>query len=53
MTLEVSAPAAMGLISSREFITVRRFEKRGDVYVSAGLSTDQCEDIVPKSNFVR
>ena len=43
----------MGLISSREFITVRRIEKRGDQYISAGISTDKCEDIVPTSDFVR
>ena len=43
----------MGLIASREFVTVRRFEKRGEIYVSAGISTDQCEDMVPKSNYVR
>ncbi|CAK8671997.1 unnamed protein product [Clavelina lepadiformis] len=53
ITLEVSSPAAMGLIASREFITVRRIEKCGDCYVSAGISTDQCDDIIPKSNYVR
>uniref|UniRef100_F6SFB8 START domain-containing protein n=1 Tax=Ciona intestinalis TaxID=7719 RepID=F6SFB8_CIOIN len=53
ITLEVSAPAAMGLISSREFVTVRRVDKFGDDYVSAGISTNACEHMVPKSNFVR
>uniref|UniRef100_H2ZG38 START domain-containing protein n=1 Tax=Ciona savignyi TaxID=51511 RepID=H2ZG38_CIOSA len=53
LTLEVSAPAALGLISSREFVTVRRIDKFEDEYISAGISTDSCENLVPKSNFVR
>nr|CAB3266636.1 stAR-related lipid transfer protein 3 [Phallusia mammillata] len=53
VTLEVSSPAALGLIPSREFVTVRRIDKIGDVFISAGVSTQSCEELVPKTNFIR
>jgi len=60
ITVEVSAPAAMGLISSREFVTVRMIDQVNGktlldppLYVSAGISTDKLDDELDNCDFVR
>lgn len=47
ISLEVSRPAAGGIIKSREFLTVRRVDKIGDIYISAGIFTDYNIDMPP------
>ena len=47
VTCEISAPAAMGMISSRQFVTVRTTNTPtcdSDIYVSAGMSTELLDD---------
>ncbi|XP_061432417.1 stAR-related lipid transfer protein 3-like [Lethenteron reissneri] len=39
VTYEVAASAARGLISPRDFVTVRRVERRPDRFISSGMST--------------
>lgn len=39
VTYDVSAGAAGGVISARDFVNVRRIERRKEMYVSSGMST--------------
>ena len=53
LTLETSAPAALGLIASRDFVTIRRTLVNNDVYVGVGMSTDTFDNIILPSNNIR
>lgn len=61
ITVETSAPAAMGMIASRQFVTVRYHARPGDpilrgkddMFVSAGMSTDKWDHQLPQNSFVR
>jgi len=49
VTCEISAPAAMGMISSRQFVTVRTTntptcDSDAHTYISAGMSTELLDD---------
>ncbi|XP_078464832.1 stAR-related lipid transfer protein 3-like [Lampetra fluviatilis] len=52
VTYDVSAGAANGYVKPRDFVNVRRIEKQGQRYISAGMSTSH-EDKPPSSDFVR
>ncbi|XP_059818701.1 stAR-related lipid transfer protein 3-like [Hypanus sabinus] len=39
ITYDVSAGAAGGVVSARDFVNVRRIERKGEMYISAGMST--------------
>ncbi|XP_072106187.1 stAR-related lipid transfer protein 3-like, partial [Mobula birostris] len=39
ITYDVSAGAAGGVVSARDFVNVRRIEKKGEMYISSGMST--------------
>uniref|UniRef100_A0A7N6BU90 StAR-related lipid transfer protein 3 n=1 Tax=Anabas testudineus TaxID=64144 RepID=A0A7N6BU90_ANATE len=45
VTYDVSAGAAGGVVSARDFVNVRRVERKRDCYLSAGMATDH--DIKP------
>lgn len=53
LTLETSAPAALGLIASRDFVTIRRTMINNDVYIGVGMSTDSFDNIILPSNNIR
>ncbi|XP_065054014.1 stAR-related lipid transfer protein 3-like [Rhopilema esculentum] len=48
----VAAEAAGGLVSSRDFVSVRRYEKQGGLFVLAGESTT-CDTVPARKNIVR
>ncbi|XP_036409051.1 stAR-related lipid transfer protein 3-like [Megalops cyprinoides] len=52
VSYDVSAGAAGGVVSPRDFVNVRRVESRRDRYVSAGMATSH-EAKPPQSRFVR
>nr|XP_032802224.1 stAR-related lipid transfer protein 3-like [Petromyzon marinus] len=52
VTYDVSAGAANGYVKPRDFVNVRRIEKQGQRYISAGMSTLH-ENKPPSSDFVR
>ncbi|XP_072298983.1 stAR-related lipid transfer protein 3 [Eucyclogobius newberryi] len=49
---DVSAGAAGGVVSARDFINVRRIERRKDCYLSAGMATEHGAK-PPSGRFVR
>ncbi|KAJ8414318.1 hypothetical protein AAFF_G00051880 [Aldrovandia affinis] len=52
VSYDVSAGAAGGVVSPRDFVNVRRVERRRDCYVSAGMAT--CHEAKPPhSRYVR
>ncbi|XDV33942.1 hypothetical protein PO909_004175 [Leuciscus waleckii] len=52
VSYDVSAGAAGGVVSPRDFINVRRVERRRDCYVSAGMATNYISK-PPQSRYVR
>ncbi|KAM6957007.1 stAR-related lipid transfer protein 3 [Aplochiton taeniatus] len=52
VSYDVSAGAAGGVVSARDFVNVRRVERKRDRYVSAGMATDH-DTKPPHSRFVR
>lgn len=44
--------AGGGMVSSRDFVNLRRWEKRGDVYVSCNVAVE-CEEMPPKKEHIR
>jgi len=44
--------AGGGMVASRDFVNLRRWEKRGDVYVSCNVAVE-CEEMPPKQEHVR
>ncbi|RXN05221.1 stAR-related lipid transfer 3 [Labeo rohita] len=42
VSYDVSAGAAGGVVSPRDFVNVRRVERRRDCYISAGMATSHC-----------
>ncbi|CAL1587963.1 unnamed protein product [Knipowitschia caucasica] len=49
---DVSAGAAGGVVSARDFVNVRRIERRKDCYLSAGMATEH-DAKLPSARFVR
>ncbi|XP_062389014.1 stAR-related lipid transfer protein 3 [Sardina pilchardus] len=52
ISYDVSAGAAGGVVSPRDFVNVRRVERKRDCYISAGMATTH-EVKPPHSRFVR
>uniref|UniRef100_A0A3Q3XFC9 StAR-related lipid transfer protein 3 n=1 Tax=Mola mola TaxID=94237 RepID=A0A3Q3XFC9_MOLML len=52
VSYDVSAGAAGGVVSARDFVNVRRVERKRDCYLSAGMATDH-EAKPPCGRFVR
>ncbi|KAG8429324.1 hypothetical protein GDO86_020513, partial [Hymenochirus boettgeri] len=52
ISYDVSAEAAGGMVSSRDFVNVRRIERRKDRYISVGISTTH-HSKPPLSKYVR
>ncbi|XP_077051135.1 stAR-related lipid transfer protein 3 isoform X2 [Siphateles boraxobius] len=52
VSYDVSAGAAGGVVSPRDFVNVRRVERRRDCYVSAGMATNYINR-PPQSRYVR
>ncbi|XP_037544545.1 stAR-related lipid transfer protein 3 [Nematolebias whitei] len=52
VSYDVSAGAAGGVVSARDFINVRRVERKGDCYMSAGMATNH-DSKPPCSRYVR
>lgn len=44
--------AGGGVVSSRDFVNLRRWEKRGDVFVSCNVAVE-CDEMPPKKEHVR
>lgn len=47
-----TSEAGGGMVSSRDFVNLRRWEKRGDVFVSCNVSVE-CDEMPPKKEHVR
>uniref|UniRef100_A0A8C1HRJ1 StAR-related lipid transfer protein 3 n=1 Tax=Cyprinus carpio carpio TaxID=630221 RepID=A0A8C1HRJ1_CYPCA len=52
VSYDVSAGAAGGVVSPRDFVNVRRVERRRDCYISAGIATSHSSK-PPHSRYVR
>uniref|UniRef100_A0A671M030 StAR-related lipid transfer protein 3 n=1 Tax=Sinocyclocheilus anshuiensis TaxID=1608454 RepID=A0A671M030_9TELE len=52
VSYDVSAGAAGGVVSPRDFVNVRRVERRRDCYISAGMATNHSSK-PPHSRYVR
>ncbi|XP_049600545.1 stAR-related lipid transfer protein 3 [Syngnathus scovelli] len=52
VTYDVSAGAAGGVVSARDFVNVRRVERKRDCYLSAGMATDH-DAKAPCGRYVR
>ncbi|XP_074553492.1 stAR-related lipid transfer protein 3 isoform X1 [Halichoeres trimaculatus] len=52
VSYDVSAGAAGGVVSARDFVNVRRVERKRDCYLSAGMATDH-DAKPPSSRYVR
>ncbi|XP_061702372.1 stAR-related lipid transfer protein 3 isoform X1 [Syngnathoides biaculeatus] len=52
VTYDVSAGAAGGVVSARDFVNVRRVERKRDCYLSAGMATDH-DAKAPSGRYVR
>lgn len=52
VSYDVSAGAAGGVVSARDFVNVRRVERKRDCYLSAGMATDH-EAKPPSGRYVR
>nr|XP_019949868.1 PREDICTED: stAR-related lipid transfer protein 3 isoform X2 [Paralichthys olivaceus] len=52
VSYDVSAGAAGGVVSARDFVNVRRVERKRDCYLSAGMATDH-DTKPPCGRFVR
>ncbi|KAF3699906.1 StAR-related lipid transfer protein 3 [Channa argus] len=52
ISYDVSAGAAGGVVSARDFVNVRRVERKRDCYLSAGMATDH-EAKLPCGRYVR
>uniref|UniRef100_A0A8C1V3L4 StAR-related lipid transfer protein 3 n=1 Tax=Cyprinus carpio TaxID=7962 RepID=A0A8C1V3L4_CYPCA len=52
VSYDVSAGAAGGVVSPRDFVNVRRVERRRDCYISAGIATNHSSK-PPHSRYVR
>uniref|UniRef100_A0A1A7WV52 START domain containing 3 n=1 Tax=Iconisemion striatum TaxID=60296 RepID=A0A1A7WV52_9TELE len=52
VSYDVSAGAAGGVVSARDFVNVRRVERKRDCYMSAGMATDH-DAKPPCSHYVR
>uniref|UniRef100_A0A667Y866 StAR-related lipid transfer protein 3 n=1 Tax=Myripristis murdjan TaxID=586833 RepID=A0A667Y866_9TELE len=52
ISYDVSSGAAGGVVSARDFVNVRRVERKRDRYLSAGMATDH-DAKPPHSRFVR
>nr|XP_046271759.1 stAR-related lipid transfer protein 3 isoform X1 [Scatophagus argus]XP_046271760.1 stAR-related lipid transfer protein 3 isoform X1 [Scatophagus argus] len=52
VSYDVSSGAAGGVVSARDFVNVRRVERKGDCYLSAGIATDH-EAKPPSGRYVR
>ncbi|XP_012672308.2 stAR-related lipid transfer protein 3 [Clupea harengus] len=52
ISYDVSAGAAGGVVSPRDFVNVRRVERKRDCYISAGMATNH-DAKPPHSRFVR
>ncbi|KAJ7371294.1 StAR- lipid transfer protein 3 [Desmophyllum pertusum] len=44
--------AGGGMVASRDFVNLRRWEKRGDVFVSCNVAVE-CEEMPPKKEHIR
>uniref|UniRef100_A0A6Q2YYQ4 StAR-related lipid transfer protein 3 n=1 Tax=Esox lucius TaxID=8010 RepID=A0A6Q2YYQ4_ESOLU len=52
VSYDVSAGAAGGVVSARDFVNVRRVERKRDCYISAGMATEH-DGKPPHSRYVR
>ncbi|XP_062893135.1 stAR-related lipid transfer protein 3 isoform X2 [Mobula hypostoma] len=52
ITYDVSAGAAGGVVSARDFVNVRRIEKKGEMYISSGMSTTH-DSRPPLTKYIR
>ncbi|XP_030649573.1 stAR-related lipid transfer protein 3 [Chanos chanos] len=52
VSYDVSAGAAGGVVSARDFVNVRRVERKRDCYISAGMATNH-DSKPPHSRYVR
>ncbi|KAL0992756.1 hypothetical protein UPYG_G00097960 [Umbra pygmaea] len=52
VSYDISAGAAGGVVSPRDFVNVRRVERKRDCYISAGMATDH-DAKPPHSRYVR
>ncbi|XP_021413355.2 stAR-related lipid transfer protein 3 isoform X1 [Oncorhynchus mykiss] len=52
VSYDISSGAAGGVVSARDFVNVRRVERKQDCYVSAGMATDH-DAKPPHSRYVR
>ncbi|CAJ1076216.1 stAR-related lipid transfer protein 3 isoform X1 [Xyrichtys novacula] len=52
VSYDVSAGAAGGVVSARDFVNVRRIERKKDCYLSAGMATDH-DAKPPSGRYVR
>lgn len=52
ISYDVSAGAAGGVVSPRDFVNVRRIERRKDRYLSSGIATTHCSK-PPTHKYVR
>uniref|UniRef100_A0A674CB49 StAR-related lipid transfer protein 3 n=1 Tax=Salmo trutta TaxID=8032 RepID=A0A674CB49_SALTR len=52
VSYDISSGAAGGVVSARDFVNVRRVERKRDCYISAGMATDH-DAKPPHSRYVR